>query len=383
MSRWLRRTVVIALLVPAALAAWWFGIRPDPVPVTVRRAEIGRVEETVTNSKGGTVKTRRRASLSPEVGGRVEDIPVKEGDRVLRGQALLRIADADLRAQLDVTERAARAASAAERQACLTAQQAGRDLARARQLATDEVVSAERLEQARSAQEVAASACDAARATARQAQATLELARTNLAKTTVRAPFNGVIAEVRAEVGEFIAPQMPGVFMQPVIDLIDDQDLYVSAPLDEVDVGKVAVGLPVRITLDPYPDTPLAGAVSRVAPYVEDAREQSRTFEVEVAFELPIPEGIVLKPGSTADIEVILRAKDRVLRITRDALTEGDRVLVVRGDRLVSVEVVPGLRNWEFVEIESGLAESDRVVVSLDRAEVKEGVRVTVTEAPP
>lgn len=380
-THWLRRLLLLLLVAVLAAGAWFLWLRPDPIPVTVMAVTRGRVEASVTNSRAGTVKTRRRASLSPQIGGRVAALPVKEGDRVTQGQLLLAIADEDLAAQLDVSRRSLQAAQAAATEACVAADQARRDTARVRQLAADQIVSEDRLEQARSREEGAASACSAARAAAAQARASVALAETTLAKSRVLAPFDGVIAEVRAEVGEFIAPQMPGVFMQPVIDLIDDEDVYVSAPLDEVDVGRVSVGQPVRVTLDPYPDRPLEGAVSRVAPYVEDAQEQSRTFEVEVAFTPPIPGDVVLKPGATADIEVILDAKDDVLRVPSYALLEGDRVLVARDDVLVSVGVVPGLRNWEWIEAVSGLSEGDRVVTSLDRAEVKEGARVVVTES--
>ena len=379
-STWIRRLIVLLVLAAAAAGAW-FWLRPDPVPVSVKLVERGRVEESVTNSKAGTVRTRRRASISPQIGGRVAELPVREGDRVNEGDVLLRISDEDLRAQSRVSRRAIESAEAAVAEACSTADQARRDTARLRQLAAENIVSADRLEQAKAKEEAAASACDAARANVAQAEASSGLSDAYLAKTVVRAPFAGVVAEVRAEVGEFISPQMPGVFMQPVIDLIDDANLYVSAPLDEVDVGRVAVGQPVRITLDPYPDIPLGGKVSRVAPYVEDAKEQSRTFEVEVAIDVPLPEGVVLKPGSTADIEVILDAHDGVLRVPSYALMEGDRVLVVRGDVLVETRVQPGLRNWEYVEAVSGLAEGDPVVVSLDRAEVKAGARVVVTES--
>jgi HlyD family secretion protein len=84
-------------------------------------------------------------------------------------------------------------------------------------------------------------------------------------------------------------------------------------------------------------------------------------------------------PGLSADIEVILDARDDVLRVPTYAILEGNRVLAVKGGKLESVAVETGLRNWEFTEIASGVSEGDQVVVSLDRAEVKAGARVEVT----
>jgi HlyD family secretion protein len=193
----------------------------------------------------------------------------------------------------------------------------------------------------------------------------------------LRAPFDGIVAEVTTEVGEWITPSPPGLPFPPVIVLIEDAAIYVSAPMDEVDVTKVRVGQAARVTIDAYPGRPFPGNVTRVAPYVLDVQQQNRTFEIEAelndaAFARKLP------PGTSADVEVILAAKDGVLRIPSYALLEGGRVLVVEKHRLVTRAVKTGLKNWQFVEVADGLAAGDLVTVSLDRAEVKEGARVRI-----
>ena len=372
-----RRALWVAGLVGAALLARWTVLRPAAVPVTVFRAVPGRVEETVTNSKAGTVKSRRRATLSTEVGGRVRELPARKGARVRRGDALLKIAADDTRAQVLVQESAVTAAKAARVEACRAAEQLDRDLARNRQLAKDRIVSAELLDQLQSRRDSAAAACEAAAARVAQAEAAREVARVNLEKTVLRAPFDGIVAEVTTEVGEWITPSPPGLPFPPVIVLIEDAAIYVSAPMDEVDVAKVRVGQAARVTIDAYPGRPFPGNVTRVAPYVLDVQQQNRTFEIEAelndaAFARKLP------PGTSADVEVILAAKDGVLRIPSYALLEGGRVLVVEKHRLVTRAVKTGLKNWQFVEVADGLAAGDLVTVSLDRAEVKEGARVRI-----
>ena len=84
-------------------------------------------------------------------------------------------------------------------------------------------------------------------------------------------------------------------------------------------------------------------------------------------------------PGLSADLEVILDARDDVLRVPTYALLENSRVLVVQDDRLVEQKVTTGLHNWSHTEITSGLSPGDSVVVSLDRPEVRAGARVRVT----
>ncbi len=373
----MRRALWAAVIAAAVVILRLTLLRPTPVPVTVFRAARGRVEETVTNSKAGTVKSRRRATLSAEVGGRVLYLPAKKGKRVRQGEVLMRIADADFRAQVSLQESALEAAKATRTESCRAAEQAERDLARQRQLAQDRIVSAELLDQFQSRRDVAAASCEAARARIRQAEAALDVARVNLEKTVLKAPFDGVVADITTEVGEWITPSPPGLPIPPVIALQDAEAIYVSAPMDEVDVGKVRVGQAVRVTMDAYPGRPFSGRVTRVAPYVLDVQAQNRTFEIEAEIDDSSFAGTLL-PGTSADVEVILSSRDNVLRIPSYALLEGGKVLAVRDGKLVVQMVKTGLKNWQFTEVTEGLSPGDAIAVSLDRAEVKEGARVSI-----
>jgi HlyD family secretion protein len=374
-----RRAVVVFVVIAGAAFVRMTLLRKDPVPVTIFRVAQGRVEESVTNSKAGTVKTRRRAALSPEIGGRIELLPIRKGDRVKKGQLLVRLAGADYQAQVRGAQQSIEAAHAGEREVCQRAEQAERDLKRMVALAGDRLVSQELKEQAQSQRDTAAAACEAARSRVEQGQATLDFARVTRGKTEMRAPFDGVVADLRGEVGEWITPSPPGVPIPPLLELLDPDAIYVSAPLDEVDVGKVRVGQVVRITIDAYPGRAIGGHLSRVAPYVVDVQQQSRTFEVEVDFD-DAAFARTLLPGTSADVEVILDARDNVLRVPSYALIDGKKALVLRDGKVVGAPVEIGLKNWGFAEVKRGLAAGDLVVVSLDRADVKEGARARVAE---
>lgn len=378
--KWLRRGLVAAVLVLAAVVLRFTLLRPEPVPVTVVTVARGAVEETVTGSRAGTVRSRRRATLSPEVGGRVERLFVRKGDRVKKGDALVRIAADDVRAQLTLAEKSLVVAEAAEREACRAAEQAVRDLSRSERLAKDDVLSLGLLEKAQTESGMTAAACEAARARVGQARASLEVARVGLGKTVLVAPFNGVVAELSTEEGEWVTPSPPGLPIPAVVELFDPDDTYVSAPLDEVDVGRVKSGVPVRVTFDAYPGRTFPGKVTRVADYVLDLREQNRTFEVEVVLE-DAAFGKTLLPGTSADVVVVLARKEDVLRVPSYALLPGGRALLLSKGTLVSARVETGLRGAEWAEVASGLSEGDTVVTSLDRAEVKEGARARAEEA--
>lgn len=378
-NRWTKRLLVLAAVAAVIVVLRLVVFRPSPVPVTVFRVDSGRVEDTVVNSRAGTVESRRRSEMSPGIAGLVEEIPVKKGQTVKRGVVLLRLDDGEYQAQVRLAARSLDAAKANADRACLSAEQAARELRRAESLGQKGLVSDQNLEEVQTLAASTEAECSAARELVKQADASLAAARAILAKTIMVAPFDGVVLDVTTEVGEWISPTPPGVFIPPVIDLIDPTDLYVRAPLDEADVARVHLDLPVRITLDAFRGRSFAGVLTYAASYVETQQEQNRTLTVEAVFDAgDLPDNLL--PGLSADIEVILAARDDVVRIPTYALLEGGKVLVVRDGRLEAVDVQTGLRNWEWTEIVSGLSEGDPVVVSLDRQEVKAGVRAEIDD---
>lgn len=378
-SKWLKRLFFIALIIGVIVIIRMTLLAPDPIPISVYRVSPGRVEATVSNSKAGTIKVRKRANLSPEVGGRVVYVGAREGERVKAGDLLLRLEDSEYKASLRLAERAWRAAVAAEKEACLDADLANRELERNRKLKEQGIVSESLLDQLGNKRDAARARCEASRAEARRVEASVEVAKANWQKTQLYAPFDGIVVQVTTEVGEWVTPSPPGVPIPPVIDILDDKSIYVEAPIDETDAGKLRSGLPLRISLDPYPDQTFKGKLTRIAPFVRDIEGQNRTVDVEAEFE-DKKFAETLLPGTSADIEVILESRENVLRIPTYALMEGNQVLLVENNVLVARYVKTGLRNWEYVEIQGGLKSGDQIAVSLDRAEVKEGALVEVTE---
>jgi HlyD family secretion protein len=374
-----RGLILLGVLALVALLRFTL-LAPDAVPVRVVAVETGRVEETVTNSRAGTVKARRRAKLAPEVGGRVLELPRRRGARVRKGDLLLRVDDALQAAQLRLAEDERKAALAQRDQACLAAERAARESERTRSLATQGIVSADLIDGVFSQARTAQAACRAAGATAERAGSAVALARAQLDKTVLRAPFDGVVADTFIEVGEWTSPSPPALPIPPVLDLIDTRSIYVSAPMDEVDSARIRKGQAARVSVDSLPGKHFAASVVEVAPYVMDRLEQNRTIEIELELEDTAVADALL-PGTSADAEVILSHRDDVLRVPTSALLEGGRVLVLEADRLVERKLELGLRNWDLTEVTSGLAAGERVVVSLDRPEVKAGARARVTEA--
>ena len=112
-----------------------------------------------------------------------------------------------------------------------------------------------------------------------------------------------------------------------MVDLIDNTCFYITAPIDEVDVPKIAPGMTARVSLDAFGDRRFAGKVRRIAPYVLDREKQARTVDVEVEFTLPEDIRKMLA-GYSADVEIILDVRQNTLRIPTEAVLEGNRVFV-------------------------------------------------------
>ena len=374
------RAGLVAALVGAGFLLRATLFAPQLVPVRTAAVERGRVEETVTNSRAGTVKARRRAKLAPEIGGRVLELPRRRGARVRKGDLLLRVDDALPKAQLRLAQDERQTALAQGDQACLAAERALRERDRTRALAAQGIVSTDLIDGVDSQARTAEAACRAARATAERSASAVALSRAQLDKTTLRAPFDGIVADTFIEEGEWTAPSPPALPIPPVLDLIDTRSIYVSAPMDEVDSGRVQKGQRARVSVDSQPGKHFPAQVVEVAPYVLDRLEQNRTVEIELELDDPGAAAGLL-PGTSADAEVILSAREDVLRVPTQALLEGARVLVLEGGRLVERRLGVGLRNWDLTEVTSGLAAGERVVTSLDRPEVKAGARAIASES--
>ncbi|MBA4178241.1 MAG: efflux RND transporter periplasmic adaptor subunit [Leptothrix sp. (in: Bacteria)] len=375
-----RGLILVVLLALAAALFWWLG-RPKPLPVLVATVARGQVEATVANTRAGTVEACQRTRLSTIAGGRIATLAVKEGDRVRKGQLLMQLWNDDQQAEQVFALAQLETSRKRVAEACTTAEAAQRELVRQEALFKQGFISEGRLDTVRTEAAARAASCATAKADVAQAQARVAVVGTARQRTVLVAPFDGTVAKIVGEVGEYSTPSPPGVPTPPAIDLIDDSCLYVKAPMDEVDAPKVRAGQPVRITLDALPAQSFPGKVRRVAPYVTAVEKQARTVEIEVTFDDPKSAGRLLV-GYSADVEVILDVRSDVLRAPTSALMQGRRVLVLEGGKLAERVVQTGVTNWEHSEITSGLAAGDLIVTSLDRAGVKAGAAAVAETAP-
>lgn len=374
----MRRIIIIFILIVGAGSAFWWFSRPKPITVALVEVGHGRVEASVANTRAGSVEACLRTRLSPISGGRIAYLGVKKGDHVKKGQVLLRLWNDDQQAQSSLAQTQVTSSQKRIAEACAMAENAEREAGRMADLRAKGFISKSGEEKSRYEAQSRRAACEAARADVNQAQARVKVTQVEQNRTVLVAPFDGIVADIVGELGEYTTPSPPGVATPPAIDLIDDSCLYIEAPMDEVDAPKIHIGQVARVSLDALPNQPLKGHVKRVAPYVVAVEKQARTVDVEVSLD-NAEDGKKLLVGYSADVEIVLESHDNALRVPTTTLLEGSKVLIYQPTTQVLEErtIKTGITNWEYTEVLEGLKVGDRIVTSLEREGVKAGIKVT------
>lgn len=387
------KAVAVALLGLFGAVALYLSLRGREVPVaTPERSEL--VQSLVVT---GRVLAPAQIGLGALTSGNVAELLVDEGDRVRRGDLLLRLDDAEQQAALAQAEAALQEAiarreslrtvglpraRAALAQAEADLVQAERQWERTERLHRQGALSdaalddaRRRLETARAARGQAAAAAQGAApggadarvadAAVANAEAAVRLARTRLDRTRIEAPTDGVVLRRQVELGDAVQPG------QVLLVLAAAGPTEIEVEPDERNLGLLQVGQKARVSADAFPDRVFEAEIRRIAPAVDERRG---TVSVRLSIPEPPP---YLRPDMTvsADIEVARRADALVVPVSavRDLGTGAPWVLVVEGGRAVRRNVRIGLRGRHHVEILEGIAEGTPVV---DAPDVEPGQRV-------
>jgi len=369
--------IILALAVVAVVIYFVMGSEQDPIKVSAVHPEIRIVEQTVSNTRAGTIDACRRSKMSPAMGGQIAFLHVKEGDLVQKDQVLIELWNKESKARVKETKARVQVSERSAQQVCILSDRAQREAKRKTELLQQGLASEEATEIAVSNAESQSAACDAALTQVEANQASVEVVEASLERTMLIAPFNGVIAEIEGELGEYVTPSPVGVATKPTVDLIDSSCIYISAPIDEIDAPEVVSGMIARITMDAFGNQEFPATVRRVAPYVLDLEKQARTVEIEAVFDNPDQ---TLLPGYSADIEVIIDRAEDTLSIPTQALMRDNFVYVVDAETmtLTKKQIEIGIGNWQYTEVTNGLSIDDQIVLSVDREGVKAGAKVLI-----
>jgi HlyD family secretion protein len=375
----------IAILLLAAGA--WAVLRP-PV-VTLTPVTRGTAIDAVYAS--GTVEAIDRVEVKARLAGVLDSLLVREGDRVTRGQLLARLDPSTLRVELERGQAAVVAARGRSLPALEALRAQERQLQAQLDLAQRERQQGERLLQAGSTSpqeferqrvqvEVLQQQLAMVRAQLQEteilrqselqrSQSDLAASRLRFQDTEIRSPIEGYVLRVRVDPGQFVQTN------EALIRLGNIQRLQIEGLIDEEEIARVRVGQPCAVRLSAFPQRVFRGKVERMAP---EADRERNAFRVFILLEDP-PEG--LRPGMTADVNVIIEQHEQGLLVDREAVKEGE-VWVFRADgRIERRAVKTGLHDLERIEILSGLAEKDQVVLRAE-APLADGMKVRGQPAP-
>jgi len=287
----------------------------------VQAADVKRGKIASTVRAPGRIQPVTQVKLSANVPGEVVRLAVKEGDVVRKGQFLLQLDDTQVRSRVRESEAALEAARSNLRLAEASYTQSDASLQRKEALFTRKLVSPEEVETARTLRSGDKARVDAGREDVSRAVATLAGARDNLRKTSFYAPIPGTVTQLAIERGEIV---VTGTMNNPgtvILTIADMSAMKVEADVDETDVSAVALGQPVTVKVDAFPDLTLHGSVVEIAnsPKISEAgtQEQQTNFEVDVAIQNPPAK---LRPGMTADVEIQTAQKEGVLTVPIQAV---------------------------------------------------------------
>ncbi len=342
------------------------------IPVTFEEATRGTVIKKVTGS--GRIRPAMEVNISANVSGKILNIYAKEGDRVKKGQLLVRLDSGQYVAALKRAESALLGALANEKKA-------NSDFQRNKQLFAQQLISPADFE-------ASEAALMAAQATREQSEASRDEARDQLNKTRLYATMDGVVTKLNKEVGEMA---IGATFQEDVIMVVSDLSLMESLiEVDENEVVNIHIGDSADVELDAFPDTLFRGYVTEIANSAVTkglgTQEEITNFEVTVT----IDNGTLrFRPGMSTTVDVYTRRVDDVVRVPIQAVTvreskrlkkkggvEEERPAASRKDKDKMVEVVfveeegkaharpvkLGISDDDYYQVISGLNEGDRVI---------------------
>jgi membrane fusion protein (multidrug efflux system) len=312
----------------------------NAVAVEVTKTQSARLAQSITAV--GTLRSDESIVVRPEVAGRIAEIAFREGERVPKGQVLVKLDASIQRAELE------------QAHANLTLSKSKLD--RSVDLQRKGFISSQAREEAEN--------------NFRVAQAAYDLASARLTKLDINAPFSGIVGLRQVSVGDYVKDG------QDIVNLEAVDPLKVDFRVPEVYLKKVAVGQSLQIALDAFPDQIFAGRVFAINPLVDQSgrsiviRAQVKNGEAR------------LRPGMFARVRLLMDDnRDSLLVPEQSLIPQGDEkyVFKVVDDRAQRVKVEVGQRRDGKAEILQGLTAGDVVVIA-GQLKIRDGTPVKTSE---
>ncbi|HDQ13550.1 MAG TPA: efflux RND transporter periplasmic adaptor subunit [Sediminispirochaeta sp.] len=354
--------VAVGAIILLSLGAWAYSSisRSQQAAQTAN----GDSEIAVVEAKPGNISVKvespamveafRQLELRSRISGTVVET-AEIGDRKSADEVLLRFDGTEQRQQLKIAELDLQQAEVDLRQAQTSRKKTAEELAEKESLFASGSLSLSQIEAARNALDESELAVDAARIKLERSRLNLEMAQENLENTVLRAPFDGVVLRTNVSTGDLVGT---GTVLMSFADL---SKLRLSAEVDEYDIGKLQLGLPVLITADALGEESLRTRLERISPAAEVINNIS-IFSVSAV--IPSGDG-ALRPGMSADMSIIVSDDSGLLVPSRAVSSVRGRFYldVYENEEIVTKRVTVGADDGNNLVVTEGLNEGELVVV--------------------
>ncbi len=357
--------IVVALLIAGGFAAARF----NAAPVEVEQANVTTAypyQSLAVLTATGYVVAQRKAAVASKATGRLEWLGVAEGSRVRQGEVIARLENRDMAAARDQAAANLKVAQANLEQSRVELADAERAFDRSAELLRQKFVADAAHDVARARVDKARAGVNSLAASVTVAQANLRAAEVNVDQTLIRAPFDGVVLTKAANVGDVVTPFSSATDAKgAVVTMADMATLEVEADVSESNLSKVRIDQPTEIQLDALPDRRFRGVVSRMVPTVDRSKA---TVMTKIRFADIDPRVL---PEMSAKVTFLSEAVSEEQRVARTAVSPAAVVnrhgrsaaFVVRDGIAHEVAVETGDPIGDLVEVKSGLASGDKVVL--------------------
>lgn len=349
-------------------AAGFGGGQFGRAPMSVELAQARRAQIAAEITVVGNLVGEATVSVVPRAAGRLQDISVRLGDRVNRGQRLAKIEDFEIQEQVKQAEAAQEVALATIRQREADLQLAQTNVERSRNLFERQLLPKQTLDDNEARFQSAIASLDLARAQQSQSKARLDELRINLANTVITSPVTGFVSKRAVDPGAFVSQNTP------VVDVVDITTVRLEANVVEKDLKDLHPGDGTRVNVDAFPGEIFTGRIARVSPVLDPA---TRTAPIEI--EIPNPSNR-LKPGMYARVGITTGIKKDALVVPANAVVDlGGRrgVFQPLNESAVFRAIQVGAEQGDLVEVLGGLTDQETVITTGASA-LRDGDRIVL-----
>jgi HlyD family secretion protein len=341
---------------------------PRP-PMTVELAVVKRADMAESLTVVGNLIGAATVEAVPKVSGRLDEVSVRLGDRVQKGQRLAKVEDHEIREQVKQAQASFDVAAATIRQREADLRLAQTNLERSRNLFDRQLIPKQTFDDTDARYQAAAAQLDLARAQFAQAQARLDELKINLANTVIASPVSGFVGKRALDPGAWVTPN------SSFISVVDIVIVRLVANIVEKDLRRISSGMKADVEVDAFPGEQFVGRIAHVAPVLDPA---TRTAQIEVEIE---NRQFRLKPGMYAKVTFTVERRENVLVVPANAIVDlQDKkgvYLPSEGDVAKFHPVTLGMSSVADVEVRSGLSEGAQVI-STGAAALRDGDRITL-----